>query len=183
MSKLLCIDPGLATTGLALVDPDQPIASQVLETARIMTKPETPLQCRLREIGESVESFCRQWTNLDPGGLVEIPPAKLSHPGRFARVLNAESIQGLTLATGVIVYAILRNLEITRVRLVPPVGNYKIGGRAVTREWKKRIARKIVEMRYGLKIGEHESEAILLGIPATTTEIARAWNALKQKED
>ena len=89
--------------------------------------------------------------------------------------MNAKSIQGLTMAVGVIIDNVARWVPTENIHLVPPAGNYRINGRKVTSEWKKKLARQIVKARHNMDVNEHVAEALLLGAPATTAEIASAW--------
>ena len=170
--KLLCIDPGLACTGLAVIE-----HGAVLHYDHVQTGTELTLAVRLARIGYFVESVCRG-RGVD-SVRIELPPAPLSRPGRFARVMNAEAIQGLTLATGAIIFAAVHSVG-GNIELVPPAGNTPINGRKVRPEVKKRIARAVVLQRYGLKVNEHVAEAILLAVPATTAETAAGWVTVRE---
>ena len=175
--RLLCIDPGLACTGCAVVDEN----GKLQHHNSVTTVPTEPLGQRLSGIGNFIYSLCLD--QAVAAARVELPPARLSRPGRFARVMNADAIQGLTLATGAIIYAVSRVVPSQQIELVPPVGSMRIGGRKVRSDVKKKIARAVVLQRYGLKVNEHVAEAILLAVPATTAEIANGWLAISQKED
>lgn len=170
--RRICVDPGLACTGIAIVDGNTLIAH-----SHITTNPAHSLPTRLDQIGSGIAISCE--ANAILAARIELPPAAMSRPGRFARVMNATAIQGLTLATGAIIYSVSRYISTATIELVPPVGNLMIGGRKVRSDVKKKIACAVVQKRYGLAVNEHISEAILLGIPATTSEIAIAWMAVQ----
>jgi hypothetical protein len=179
-SRLLCIDPSLTHTGMAMMHS----GGSLLESRTIVTKPDVPLTVRLRQIFDGVTEFCHLWRadELERCFRIEMPPAALSRPGRFARVANAASIQGLTLATGMAIAAIYScGVRTEQVELVPPAGNYRLNGRKLDSKWKKQIAREVAWMRWQVRLNEHEAEAALLSLPATTTEIAQAWAKLRSE--
>jgi len=179
---LLCVDPGLAETGLAVLDGTENEArrfdsAHVRFTSRIQTFPRDRLEARLMQLRPGVAWVFSQQPRIERA-LIELPPAKFFRPGKTARVINAVAVQMVTLATGALVDAIGQHLTADQIEFVPPVGNYRIGGRVVREEIKKRIARQVVRDRYALDVSEHVAEAILLGCPATTAEIAHAWARL-----
>jgi division protein CdvB (Snf7/Vps24/ESCRT-III family) len=104
-------------------------------------------------------------------GIVELLHGGVRRGDR-ARNLNFEDLTKLARLTGAIEYELKRHS--LRVEMVHPTAMH-FNGQPVRREVKKAIAVQIMLKRYSVKMSDHEADAVLLGIPATTAEIAAAW--------
>lgn len=164
MTRVLCVDPGLTTTGFAVLRD-----GELLYVNQCPTNPTDHLADRVEKVTTALRIPVA--TYQPDSAVVELLHGGY-RAGTRARVLNFVDLRNLALLTGAIVGE-LKRLGLA-VQLVEP-SVMRIAGKPVRREVKKQIARAIVAKRYGQKIPEHAADAILLGVPATTQEIVDGW--------
>jgi hypothetical protein len=167
MRKIL-VDPGLGGTGLAVCDADELLYHYSLEL-----DPKVDVTTRIYLIATAVGVTCE--TRKPDLAIVELLHGGVRRGDR-ARNLNAADLFKLARLTGAVEYELKRRG--LPVEMVPPSIMHFMG-EPVRREAKKAIAIAICEKRYGVRMSNHEADAVLLGIPATTGEIAAAWGVVQ----
>lgn len=167
---ILGVDPGLTTTGIAVMRD-----GLLVHHDQLSTSPDDLLVDRIEEVRAWVETTAVAYSP-------SYAKVELLHggyrAGDIARVKNFVDLRNLALLTGAVIGDLTR--QRIRVELVTPAV-WKIAKRSIRREVKKQIARAVVEARYGKRIPEHASEAILLCEPATETEIAAGWATVSRR--
>ena len=166
--RRLCCDPGLGGTGLAVTDADE-----LLYHYSLAPDPKLDVTTRIYLIATAVGVTCE--TREPQLARVELLHGGVRRGDR-ARNLNAEDLFKLARLTGAIEYELKRRG--LPVEMVPP-STMHFNGQPVRREVKKAIAIQVMLTRYGVKMSSHEADAVLMGIPATTAEIAAAWGVVQ----
>jgi Holliday junction resolvasome RuvABC endonuclease subunit len=162
--RKLCCDPGLGGTGIAVTDADE-----LLYHYSLAPDPKLDVTTRIYLIATAVGVTCE--TREPQLARVELLHSGIRR-GTVARNLNTTDLFKLARLTGAIEYELKRRG--LPVEMVPP-STMRFMGEPVRREVKKAIACQIMLTRYGIKMDDHVADAVLLGIPATTAEIAKAW--------
>lgn len=180
MRRLLCVDPGLSVTGLAVMDGGWPTYHDQVSPSRRLGGVDQGVSQRLHIIVSALSDIAQIHH-------VQSVRMELLHggyrPGTRARVKNFKDLVKLARLTGGIEHEMLR-LRLALELVEPSVMRIGVGRRnVVRREVKKLVARAICHARYGGDWREHEADAVLLGAPATTAEIAAGWVAVRRADD